>query len=228
MRSPRMSTIDGPARPAALLATCGSDLTVTRYGCVRSRQVSAVPKGFRSATETSVQCHRLRHGRLHTFQAAATPHGSDRAGTAPARKLGSHRSDCPEHAVDEDRGAGHRAVAEDPRCGVIPGRPRHAPSSSLTESGSSTACSAGTHVHWAAVPNGRYAARRRPRRAVRARARACRRPPARPPPDPDADTRLPASRARFCDLLGTGGQHTADGAQLASSAPSESRRTATS
>src|SRR2546430_14450707 len=42
------------------------------------------------------------------------------------------------------------------RCAVIPGIPRHAPISSLTSSGSGTACSPGTRVSSAAVPNGRY------------------------------------------------------------------------
>jgi hypothetical protein len=98
----------------------------------------------------------VRHGRIDLIEVAAAPHGSDHGGSAPERKLSGHRSDPAEQAVDEGRRAGHWAVAEDRPVCSDPGIPRHAPSSSLTESGSSTACSLGMEVNCAAVPNGRY------------------------------------------------------------------------
>ena len=81
--------------------------------------------------------------------------GADDGRAAPARELGRERADAAEDAVDQHGPAGDRAVGEHRPVGGDPRDPRQAPSSSLTSSGSSTACAAGTTVNWAAVPNGR-------------------------------------------------------------------------
>jgi hypothetical protein len=88
------------------------------------------------------------------FKVSST-HRTDHRCSAPPRELRHQGPDAAQHAVHEDGLPVDAPVGEMARWAVMPRMPRHAPSSSETARGRSTACDDGTTVNSAAVPNGR-------------------------------------------------------------------------
>jgi hypothetical protein len=76
--------------------------------------------------------------------------------STPTRELRDQPADTTKQPLDEVVMPATGPSANTAPWSVIPGMPRQAPTSSLTLSGNSTACWAGTTVNCAAVPNGRY------------------------------------------------------------------------
>lgn len=90
-----------------------------------------------------IERHRVRDGWIDLVKIGPVHHGADDGRAGPSRNLRRHRADNAQDALDQDRLAFHRSVAEDGTMRVMPGIPRQAPTSSLTSRGSAIACTAG-------------------------------------------------------------------------------------